>query len=99
MHAHAPEVARLCVEHAEQPVLGDGDVQLRHFPDDDIEEGTAPKPSLADTVKALRARFREMVAVSRNDDEALAEAKTEHAEAMRSAHDRAVRDKLEDDGP
>ncbi|PSL38140.1 pimeloyl-ACP methyl ester carboxylesterase [Labedella gwakjiensis] len=92
MHAHAPEVARLCVEHAEQPVLGDGDVRLRHFPDEDIEEGTAPKPSFSDAVKALRARFRETIAVAQDDDAALAAAKTEHAEAMQSAHDRAVAD-------
>ena len=95
MHAHAPEVARLCVEHAEQPIIGDGDVRLRHFPDEDVEEGTAPRPSLADTVKALRARFREAVAVAQDDDAALAEAKTAHAEAMQSAHDRAVREDRE----
>ncbi|RUR01901.1 alpha/beta fold hydrolase [Labedella endophytica] len=92
MHAHAPEVARLCVEHAEQPVLGDGDVRLRHYPDEDIEEGTAPKPSFSDTVRAMRARLRESIAVAQDDDAALAAAKTEHAEAMQSAHERAVRE-------
>lgn len=98
MHAHAPEVARLCVEHAEQPVLGDGDgdVRLRHFPAEDIEEGTAPRPSFSDAMKALRARVRESIAVAQDDDAALAAAKTEHAEAMQSAHERAVREKERD---
>jgi hypothetical protein len=92
MHAHAEEVARLCVEHAEQPPRpGEGD-ELQHYADagDGSERGEfdfTPE----EAAKAMLATVREGVAIARGDDAAVGEAKSEHAEAMLAAHDRAER--------
>ncbi|TWX40067.1 alpha/beta hydrolase [Frigoribacterium sp. ACAM 257] len=92
MHAHAEEVARLCVEHAEQPPRpGEGD-ELRHYADagDGTERGEfdfTPE----EAAKAMLATVREGVAIARGDDDAIGQAKSDHAEAMLAAHDRAER--------
>ncbi|CAD6002318.1 Hydrolase [Agreia sp. COWG] len=81
MHAHAEEVARLCVAFAENP--GRDDDALRHYdlsaddiPDDEDEK--AP----ADAAKGLVGRLTETVGILRADDETIAKGKTMHAEAM-----------------
>jgi hypothetical protein len=92
MHAHAEEVARLCVEHAEQPPRAGEGGELRHYVDagDGSERGEfdfTPQ----EAAKAMLATVREGVAIARGDDAAIGEAKSEHAEAMLAAHERAER--------
>ena len=105
MHAHAEEVAKLCVEHAQQPIRHDESDELHHYVDaGDGDESDDFSPSPADLVKAVGARLRSTVATMRGDDEALAKAKTDHAESMQAAFDRRQAEKAAagddpDDGP
>jgi hypothetical protein len=98
MHAHAEEVARLCVEHAEQPPRpGEGD-ELRHYADaGDGSERHEFDFTLHDAAAAAAATVREGVAIARGDDAAVGRAKSDHAEAMLAAHERAER-RRDDDG-
>jgi len=100
MHAHAEEVARLCVEHAEQPLDPAGGTPVVHRYEDagNGDERDDFDPTLADSAAALGATLREGAAILRGDDEALAAAKTDHAEAMESAFRRAHRDDERDAG-
>jgi len=97
MHAHAEEVARLCVEHAEQPPRpGEGD-ELRHYADaGDGSERHEFDFTLHDAAAAAAATVREGVAIARGDDAAVGRAKSDHAEAMLAAHERAERRRDED---
>jgi pimeloyl-ACP methyl ester carboxylesterase len=92
MHAHAEEVARLCVEHAEQPPRPGEGGELQHYADagDGTERGEFDF-TLQEAAQAVRATVREGVAIARGDDAAIGDAKSEHAEAMLAAHDRAER--------
>ena len=99
-HAHADEVARLCVEHAARRAEDAGSAELRRLPEDlagdgDEHEDFAPTP--ADSLRAFTAQVAEGVAILRDDDEALGAAKTAHAEAMADAAERA-RERREGDG-
>ncbi|WP_253259480.1 alpha/beta fold hydrolase [Subtercola boreus] len=91
MHAHAEEVALLCVEHAEQATSdsapGDDD-ELQHYDTsaDDIPD-TLPPVSIPDAVAAVKGRITEAVGVARGDDDLIAEGKTEHAQAMERSGD------------
>jgi pimeloyl-ACP methyl ester carboxylesterase len=97
MHAHAEEVARLCVEHAEQPPRpGEGD-ELRHYVDaGDGSERHEFDFTLHEATAAAAATVREGVAIARGDDAAIGRAKSDHAEAMLAAHERAERRRGED---
>ncbi|MCU1526913.1 MAG: hydrolase [Frondihabitans sp.] len=82
MHAHAEEVATLCVEHAQQPLEHDEGGVLRDFQHaGDVRERLKP-PTLRDSFRAARARLLEAWGMAVDDDEIVAEAKTQHAEAM-----------------
>jgi pimeloyl-ACP methyl ester carboxylesterase len=96
MHAHANEVARLCVAHAEHPSTAEDRGELRVYTDASTgDEKDDFSPSVADVVTAFAARVRSTVAASRGDDKALAEAKTDHAEAMKDAFDRRQDEKTD----
>lgn len=93
MHAHAEEVAKLCLDHARQ-VAESGvtdDDTLRHatlHPDDERREDL--NLGLADSLKAAKGRIAETIGMVTGDDELIAEGKTEHARAVANAVDRAV---------
>jgi len=90
MHAHANEVAKLCVAHAEHRLHDAGPAEVHQYdgagPGDERE---AFDPTLGDLVADVATRVQQSVAVSRDDDEALGEAKTAHAEVMDRAYERA----------
>ncbi|BDZ51866.1 dihydrolipoamide acetyltransferase [Frondihabitans sucicola] len=89
MHAHAEEVAKLCVEHAEQPLEYDEGGVLRSFRHaGDGREGEDYKPTPATFFSAVKGRATEALGMLRHDDGLIADGKTEHAEAMQEAHDR-----------
>lgn len=87
MHAHAEEVARLCVLHAENSIAAaPGTVQAA--PDVAADESiVAEAPS--DVAKALGARITETIGILTDDDEKIAAGKTAHAEAMEQPGDTA----------
>ncbi|KQQ28244.1 alpha/beta fold hydrolase [Frondihabitans sp. Leaf304] len=90
MHANAEEVARLCVEHAQQPIEYDEGGTLRVF---DHKAAGIQRPSIDESpatfVKGMRGRILEAFGMLKRDDALIAEGKTEHAEAMHEAHERA----------
>ena len=91
MHAHAEEVARLCVVHARETAADGDDNTLRVLPKDavrdpDSEEESMANPSLAEAAKAIGGRLEETVGIFTNDDEKIARGKTTHAEAMAAAN-------------
>ncbi|PPF79429.1 alpha/beta hydrolase [Subtercola sp. Z020] len=91
MHAHAEEVALLCVEHAQQatsgtPLRDSNSLRVYDTAADDIPD-TAPAVSIPDAVAAVKGRLTEAVGVARGDDDLIAEGKTEHAEAMERSGD------------
>ncbi|GAA4678004.1 alpha/beta fold hydrolase [Frondihabitans cladoniiphilus] len=90
MHAHAEEVARLCVEHAEQPLEYDEGGVLRRLTHDQASQRrrASADPDLGDVTKAVAGRFVEAVGMLTEDDETIAKGKTDHAEAMKSAHEK-----------
>jgi pimeloyl-ACP methyl ester carboxylesterase len=89
MHAHAEEVAILCVEHAEQPIEHDEGGTIRSFAHREDEVSASTSPSWRDVLRGLRGRAIEAVGMVRRDDGLIAQGKTEHAEAMLDAHERA----------
>ncbi|ARC57680.1 Tropinesterase [Frondihabitans sp. 762G35] len=89
MHAHAEQVAKLCVEHAEQPLEYDEGGVLREFRHDDADDHAETVTTVRTFVRAARGRITEALGMMRHDDETIAEGKTEHAEAMKEAHDLA----------
>jgi pimeloyl-ACP methyl ester carboxylesterase len=97
MHAHADEVARLCLAHLAHPPgdgspAGDGAAALRRFPEGEPaggDEHDAFAPTLGDSIRGLRAQVAEGIAILRDDDTAIGRAKTAHAEAMAHAAERA----------
>ncbi|AMM21944.1 hydrolase [Frondihabitans sp. PAMC 28766] len=90
MHAHAEEVAKLCVEHARQPLEYDEAGTLREFEHaGDGREGEDFKPTPRSLIGAVRGRLTEALGMWRGDDRLIARGKTEHAEASEAAHERA----------
>jgi pimeloyl-ACP methyl ester carboxylesterase len=97
MHAHADEVARLCLAHLERPPVPDSSTedasaQLRRFPEGEErhdEEHADFAPTLGDSIRGLRAQVAEGLAILRDDDDAIGRAKTAHAGAMAHAAERA----------
>jgi pimeloyl-ACP methyl ester carboxylesterase len=90
MHAHAEEVAKLCVEHAEQPLEYDEGGVLRDFEHaGDGREGDDLAPTPGNALRAAKGRLLEALGMLKHDDDLIAEGKTEHAEAMDDAHERA----------
>lgn len=99
MYAHAEEVAKLCVEHAEQPIEYDEGGVLRVFRHEgEGEAGEMFDPSAADVVASVRGRVRESIGMVTGDDDLIAEGKTEHGEAMQRAHARAEGEHEAEDG-
>jgi len=100
MHAHAEEVARLCVEHAEQPPRPGEGGDLKHYADagDGSERGEFAFTPRG-VVQAVAATVREGVAIARGDDAGVGRAKSDHAEAMLEAHERAERRRDEEARP
>ncbi|WP_165067666.1 alpha/beta fold hydrolase [Marisediminicola senii] len=94
MHAHADEVAKLSVSHAEVPIGADegGDLQF-YAGASGGDERHDYSASAADVITAFVARVRSTVAAIKGDDRALAEAKTDHAEVMKTAYDRRQAEK------
>lgn len=88
MHAHAEEVARLCVEHARAPQPDRDESELRRFPDDEVDRSQEDAPT-PDPLGALRGRVTELAGILVDDDSLIAEGKTQHAEATDPA---ALRD-------
>jgi len=99
MYAHAEEVAKLCVEHARQPFDGDEGRELHHAENEGHDEWHDFAPSVGDVVKVIRSRIRQVVGVVGRDDALIAEAKTEHAEAMEDARRRRQGDEKKSDAP
>jgi pimeloyl-ACP methyl ester carboxylesterase len=90
MYAHASEVAELCVEHASNPPGSEergvvGEVEAREVAEEDFA------PTLGDRVRAARGRIVETVGVLKEDDSLIEAGKSEHAGALRDAHERQVR--------
>jgi len=80
MHAHAEEVARLCVEHARAPQPDRDEAELRRFPDDEVDRSQEDAP-IEDPLGAIRGRVTELAGILVDDDSLIAEGKTQHAEA------------------
>jgi pimeloyl-ACP methyl ester carboxylesterase len=81
MHAHADEVARLCVAFAEHPGTDDDTLRRYDLASDDIPDDEDEKPP-ADAVTAVAGRLTETVGILTDDDETIARGKTMHAQAM-----------------
>ncbi|KQO07436.1 hydrolase [Agreia sp. Leaf244] len=81
MHAHADEVARLCVAFAEHPGTDDDTLRTYDLSADDIPDDEDEKPP-ADAAKAVVGRVTETVGILAHDDETIARGKTMHAESM-----------------
>lgn len=97
MHAHANEVAKLCVDHAEHPIEAAERGTLRVYTEASTgDERDDFSPSVSEVLTAIGARLRSTFAAARGDDTALAEAKTEHAEAMKSAFERRQAEKADE---
>jgi hypothetical protein len=84
MHAHAEEVARLCVVHAEGRSPADDELHVFPTPSDG-EERRDDAPSFPAAVKAAAGRVTETIGILTDDDETIARGKTAHAEAMDGA--------------
>ena len=87
MHAHAEEVAKLCVDHAREGAGGADQNELQHYENahDGIPDDAGPA-SAKDLGKAIRGRLKDTVGVITGDDDLVEEGKTEHAEAMETIH-------------
>jgi pimeloyl-ACP methyl ester carboxylesterase len=81
MHAHADEVARLCVAFAKHPETDDDTLHTYDLSADDIPDDEDEKAP-ADAAKAVAGRVTETVGILTDDDEAIARGKTMHAESM-----------------
>ncbi|AZZ57519.1 alpha/beta hydrolase [Rathayibacter iranicus] len=90
MHAHAEEVARLCVEHARAPQPDHGEAVLRRYPDSEVDH-SEEDAAIGDPLGALRGRITELAGILVDDDSLIAEGKTQHAEASdpSALHDEA----------
>jgi hypothetical protein len=71
MHAHAEEVARLCVAFAEHPGTDDDTLRTYDLSADDIPDAEDEKPP-ADAVKGIAGRVTETVGILTDDDETIA---------------------------
>ena len=86
MHAHAEEVARLCVLHAENSITAAHD-GVHAAPDVAADERVVAEAP-ADVAKALGGRLTETIGILVHDDEIIAAGKTAHAEAMEKPDDK-----------
>lgn len=80
MHAHAEEVARLCVEHARATQPDREEAALRRYPDSEVDH-SEEDARIGDPLGALRGRITELAGILVDDDSLIAEGKTQHAEA------------------
>ena len=88
MHAHAEEVAKLCVEHARQAHTARDDDRLHTYPDNAVSgDDDIPSPSIGQRLEGIRGRIIETTGVITDDDETLERGKTIHAEAMLETED------------
>ncbi len=76
MHANAAEVAALCVAHAERPGTAPLRVQV-----------SADETTTTDALQAAAGQATELVGILTDDDETIAEGKSEQAEAIRPDQD------------
>jgi pimeloyl-ACP methyl ester carboxylesterase len=83
MHAHADEVARLCVEHARQDATPHIDPSLQ-IAEVGEPEGEA-QPSAGQLARAVGGRLVETVGILRDDDALIEKGKTQHAQEMDTA--------------
>jgi len=91
MHAHAEEVAKLCVEHSEQPLEYDEGGVLRTFEHAAGRDERGDYRATFETrAAAVVGRLTEALGMLRRDDSLIARGKTEHAEAMDEARTRAL---------
>lgn len=81
MHAHADEVARLCVAFAEHPGTDDDTLRTYDLSADDIPDDEDEKAP-ADAAKAVVGRVTETVGILTDDDDTIARGKSMHAESM-----------------
>jgi pimeloyl-ACP methyl ester carboxylesterase/uncharacterized protein YjbJ (UPF0337 family) len=86
MHANAEDVARLCVRHARGEQPDDDRIRTVTHP---REEEPAP-PDVATGVKELKGRVTELIGIVTDNDETIAEGKSEHAEAEQRAEQSAA---------
>jgi pimeloyl-ACP methyl ester carboxylesterase len=89
MHAHADEVARLCVAHARDIPTSPVDARSRPDPDLQVAEAGEPEgeasPSLGQVARAVRGRLVETVGILKDDDALIEKGKTHHAVEMDAA--------------
>lgn len=86
MHAHAEEVAQLCVEHAEGAIeRRKGGIRLAETVDERDVVAAAP----TDVLGAIAGRVIETAGIVANNDDLIARGKTAHAEAMEQPGDSA----------
>jgi pimeloyl-ACP methyl ester carboxylesterase len=83
MHAHADEVARLCVEHARQDATPHVDPSLQIAEVGEPEGET--QPSAGQLARAVGGRLVETVGILRDDDALIEKGKTQHAQEMDTA--------------
>lgn len=80
MHGNAEDVARLCIDHARRTEPDDDTIRVAaHDPE------TEPDADLATAVKSAKGRVTELAGIVTDDDDIMAEGKTEHAEAAQEA--------------
>ncbi|ROR80466.1 Pimeloyl-ACP methyl ester carboxylesterase [Plantibacter flavus] len=86
MYAHAEEVAKLCVDHARRTVADGDDDRLQVYPEDsdgsDDKEPEAPQP--AAIIQAVGGRIEETIGIVTDDDDRVAEGKSQVADAVAS---------------
>lgn len=82
MHAHAEEVARLCVEHARTPARTGADVDLVDAPAEQSEDSEDSAAGFVGVTQSVRGRVTELRGIVSDDDELVAEGKTDQAEAL-----------------
>jgi pimeloyl-ACP methyl ester carboxylesterase len=86
MHAHAEEVARLCVEHARDPAIGPTSERLQRIPADALDESSTDITARV-LLQSVQGRVVELRGILGDEDRLIAEGKTIQAEAL----DRATR--------
>lgn len=87
MHAHAEEVAELCVEHARRPAREGGGVDLVTAPVEESEDDDSAV-GMVGVAQSLKGRMTELHGIVTDDDDLIAEGKTDQAEAL-EARDQA----------
>ncbi|MFP7761463.1 alpha/beta fold hydrolase [Marisediminicola sp. LYQ85] len=88
MHAHAEEVAVLCVEHARDTLKNHDRPGVNVYPEHELLDNDL-EPTAGDIVESIKGRVTDTIGTIRGDDEMIAEGKTRHARAMDAAAKRA----------